>query len=312
MSHTENLSTSRRVSRRTLRREVPSTVALLADREDFTAMRSYSTFAFHDHAQYLRQMQGLLRSLAARGIHISVALFDPAEFAAYCADTGQDPDTAATRSRYIAEVAAGGATVPYQGQPVDHLVSQLIGAADRRATWEHATELLARASGCDACAGGGHNAAFDRASEALSRLLRAAGTGRHHLVCSVPVVRIDAGPDAMVAEESPPLAGVLRARCADDGTVQLGETDALVFCTVLAVGLATGSPGGVVLRTGRGTPGEPDRVRGWSLRDGWLHPLTEAEVFNAYCTDAETGEPVPPEPGVTYCAGTPLPPPSDA
>jgi hypothetical protein len=306
MSHTENLSTSRRVPRRALRREVPSTVALLADREDFTAMRSYATFAFHDHAQYLRQMQGLLRSLAAQGIHTSVVLFDPDEYAAYCADTGQNPDAAATRSRYTAEVAASGATVAYQGQTVDDLVSQLIGAADRRATWEHATTILARASGC-----AGHNAAFDRASEALSRLLRTAGAGRHHLVCSVPVVRCGDGPDAGETRESPPLAAVLHARCADDGTVQLGETDALVFCTVLAVGLATGSPGGVVLRTGRGTPDAPDRVRGWSLRDGWLHPLTEAEVFSAYCTDAETGEPVPPEPGVTYCAGTPLPPPPE-
>ncbi|MEU1630410.1 hypothetical protein ABZ746_34985 [Streptomyces sp. NPDC020096] len=308
MSHTDNLSTSRRVPRRTLRREVPSTVALLADHEDFSAMRSYSTFAFHDHAQYLRQMQGLLRSLAAQGIHISVVLFDPDEYAAYCAETGQDPDAAATRSRYTAEVAAGGPTVPYQGQPVDHLVSQLIGAADRRATWEYATEILARSTGCgDNCAsGGGSNAAFDRASAALTRLIEAAGSGRHHLVCSVPVVPVS-GPDAL---ESPPLVGLLHARCAEDGTVQLAEADALIFCTVLAAGIATGSPGGVVLRTGRGTRAEPDRVRGWSLRDGWLHPLTEAEVFNAYCTDAETGEPVPPEPGVSYCAGTLLPPPS--
>ena len=46
-----------------------------------------------------------------------------------------------------------------------------------------------------------------------------------------------------------------------------------------------------------------------SLRDGWLHPLTEAEVFNAHCTDAATGEPVPPEPGLTFAPGTDLPPP---
>jgi hypothetical protein len=91
--------------------------------------------------------------------------------------------------------------------------------------------------------------------------------------------------------------------------VDLEEAEALIFCTVLAVGIATDSSGGVVMRTSTGS--DTDQVRGWSLHNSWLHPLTEAEVFNAYCTDAETGEPVPPEPGVVHRPGTPLPPPTD-
>lgn len=277
-------------ARRALRREMPSTVALLADREDFRAMRSYSTFAFDDHARYLRQAQGMLRTLAARGTYVSVVRFDPAQYAAYCADTGQDPDSADTRTRYVADVAAGGATVPYQGQPVDHLVGQLTSAVHRHATWQHATEALARPA--DA------GTAIDRATLAFTRLLESAGRGTHHIVCSVPL-------------DDEPLVAVVHAECGDDGDVRLVEADALLLCTLLAAGIATGTPGGVVLRTGTGTPAAPDHVRGWCLRDGWLHPLTEAQVFAAYCTDAETGDPVPPEPGVTYCPGTVIPPPRE-
>lgn len=278
-----------RASRRALRREVPSTVALLAADGDFTAMRGYRSFAFDDHADYLRQMHAVLRSLQAEGTHVSVVLFDPGEFADYCADTGQDPDTPASRTRYTAEVAAGGVTVPYQGQPVDQLVTRLVTETHRRTAWEDATDVLAKATSDP-------NKVFDRASLALMSLLEALGGGAHHLVCSVPV-------------DDTPLVAVLHARCDGTGTVHVAEADALVFCTVLAAGIATDSPGGLVARSSTGAEDHPDRLRGWTLRDGWLQPLTEAEVFNAYCTDARTGEPVPPEPGVQYRAGLVIPPP---
>jgi hypothetical protein len=52
-------------------------------------------------------------------------------------------------------------------------------------------------------------------------------------------------------------------------------------------------------------------VCGWRLLDGWLEPLSEGEVFAAYCTDALTGEPVPPERGLEYRAGAVLPRPDE-
>lgn len=116
-------------------------------------------------------------------------------------------------------------------------------------------------------------------------------------MCSVP------------AEGATPLVAVLHAEHGDGGELRLGEAAALVFCTVLGAGIATERPGGVVLRTA--APGRRDTVRGWSLRDGWLRPLSEAEVFAAYCTDARTGEPVPPEPGVDYRAGLHLTEPTE-
>ncbi|GAA3397904.1 hypothetical protein [Streptomyces roseoviridis] len=282
--------------RRALRREVAGTIALLADEEDFTAMRQYETFAFDDHARYLHEVERLLKNLAAQGGHTTVALFDPEDYADYCADTGLDPDRPTSRSRYTAERAATGARVTYTGQPLSTLVPTLVDTAVRRATWEYATMLLTDAGSCADCGQDIGSASFDRASHLLVRLLDAAGPGTHHLVCSVPA-----------ADEH--LIATLHTTRATTGPARLDSSQGAEFVTVLAAGIALGTPGGVVLRTT--TPGAPDRLHGWRLHDGRLRPLTEAEVFDAYCTDARTGEPIAPEPHVEYRAGFPLAPPDD-
>ncbi|MFE1383169.1 hypothetical protein ACFW6S_29905 [Streptomyces sp. NPDC058740] len=277
--------------RRALRREVPSTVALLADEEDFTAMRRYETFAFDDHARYLAHVEDLLRTLAAEGGHTTLALFDPEEYAEYCADTGLDPDHANSRSRYTAERAATGARLTYTGQPLATLLPVLVDTAVRRATWEYATMLLTDAGTCADCGKDIGHASFERASHLLLRLLDTAGPGTHHLVCSVP-----AGAEQLLA--------VLHTTRDTTGPTRLDSSEGAEFVTVLATGIALGTPGGVVLRTQ--TPDAPARLHGWRLHHGRLHPLTEAEVFDAYCTDARTGEPISPEPDVEYRAGFPL------
>ncbi|PLW71600.1 hypothetical protein GQS52_02025 [Streptomyces sp. SCUT-3] len=283
-------------ARTALRREAPCTVALLATEQDFAAMRRHSTFVFDDHHHYLAQTEGLLRVLAAQGTHVVLALFDPEEFTVYCADEGLDPDAPSARARYTAEVAATGPLVHYHGQPLSEIAPLLLASAHRRATWESAGALLAEAAACAHCSTREDPgaSAFHRATLALARLLEAAGPGTHHLVCSVTT-------------DGAPLTSALHIDNSRDEELRLGEADALVLTTVLAAGLATGAPGGVVMRSIR--PGARDTVRGWALHDGWLRPLTEAEVFNAYCTDAATGEPVAPEPGVDHRAGIPLAPP---
>ncbi|MEV6318225.1 hypothetical protein [Streptomyces sp. NPDC051776] len=291
--------------RQALRREVPSTVALLAAEKDFAAMRRYTTFAFHDHAVYLREMEGLLRALSSQGVHTTVALFDPDEYAEFCTEVRLDPDRPDSRSRYTADVAGLGATLPYAGQPIDLLVPELLGEAERHAALDRATELLA-AAGRDPDTGEDRGrAAYVRASQALIQLVEASGPGTHHVVCSVPV-------------DGSSLVAVLHAACGEDGLVHLRESEALVFCSVLGAGIATGSRGGIVVRStpfprggadgpgGQETAG-PDVVRGWALRDGWPRPLSEAEVFAAYCTDVDTGDPVPPEHGVDHRPGIELP-----
>ncbi|MFB7360140.1 hypothetical protein [Streptomyces gardneri] len=278
--------------RRALRREVPSTVGLLADARDFAAMRRYSTFAFDDHTTYLKQVEALLKSLATQGGHTTVTLFDPEEYEAYCAETAIDPDNTTSRSRFTAHLAMTGARVTYTGQPLSTLLPELVDTAVRHATWEYATTVLATMGDCATCGKDIGRAAFTRASHLLARLLEAAGPGFHHLVCSVP-----AGDDQLLA--------VLHA----NGTTDPEGTEATEFTAVLAAGIALAAPGGLVLRTT--DPDARDRLHGWRLTDGTLTPLTEAEVFAAYCTDARTGEPLSPEPGVDYRAGFPLAPDPD-
>ncbi|GAA2431245.1 hypothetical protein [Streptomyces macrosporus] len=280
--------------RRALRREAPSTVAVVADPAGFAAMRRYTTFVFDDHRTYLRQTEGLLRSLTAQGIHTRVGLFDPDDYEHFCAQERIDPDTPDSRTRYVAEIAATGATVRYRGQPLDRLLPLLLEGWERQDAWERATAVL---TGLGPSADRGKDLgreALEDATELLARLLDAAGPGTHHMVCSVGGAR---GPLVAVAHVERTEHDTLRTA----RETAAGET---VFRTVLAAGIAAERPGGVVMRTVRDGREE---VRGWSLHGGRLHPLTEAEVFSAYCTDVRTGEPVPPEPGLSYRAGFPLP-----
>ncbi|MFW6693176.1 hypothetical protein [Streptomyces sp. MAR4 CNX-425] len=282
-----------RTDARLLRREMPGTVGLLADAADFASMRRYASFLFDDHAAYLRQVDGLLRARAAQGAYTSVALFDPPGFARFCAERGLDADTPVSRCRYVAEAAGRGPAVPYGGQPMDRLVPQLLDAAARSRSRERAAALLAAAGRCEDCGEHRADAALARAGVLTGRLTEALGPGAQHVVCTAraagfPLVAVARGGAEPAAEPRP---GLL-----------LPDAEALRL--VLAAGIATSGTGGVVART---TRAGAECVRGWRLRDGWLEPLTEKEVYAAYCTDARSGAPLPPEPGVTYAAGIPLP-----
>ncbi|MGW1725362.1 hypothetical protein ACWCQK_20805 [Streptomyces sp. NPDC002306] len=281
MAHTDH-----QTMRRVLRREIAGTIGLLTDEHDFHAMRHYRSFTFDDHTTYLEQVETLLKTRAAEGNHTTIALFDPQDYAEYCTAGGLDPDTPSSRTRFTAELAATGPTVAYEGQPLSDLVPDLVDEAVRQATWEYATTLLARLGACASCGEDIGRAAFTNASNLLARILDTAPPGDRHLVCSV-----SGTPET--------LAAVLHADDDIDGTAQLDEVEALEFTTVLALGIATHSPGGLVMRTS--APGSPDRIYGWRLRGDGLAPLTAGEVFDAYCTDVENGDLISPESDVDYC-----------
>ena len=281
MAHTDH-----QTMRRALRREIVGTIGLLTDEEDFRAMRRYRSFTFDDHTTYLQQVEVLLKALAAQGSHTTVALFDPDDYAEFCAETGIDPDIPSSRSRFTAELATTGPTLPYEGQPLAELVPALVDEAIRQATWEYASLLLTRLGPCAVCGEDIGRAAFARAADLLVRILDTAPPGDRHLVCSV-------------SSTPEPLVSVLHADDDNNGATQIDETEALEFTTVLALGIATSSPGGLVMRTC--APGTADRIYGWRLRDDGLDPLTAGEVFDAYCTDIESGDLISPESGVDYC-----------
>lgn len=129
------------------------------------------------------------------------------------------------------------------------------------------------------------------ATEMFGALLSALGEGTHFLLCAVPTPEGTLCGSTVIALDGEEVTTVLD-ECAS-------------FCVALAVGVSPAMCGGVVARTVMDDGS--DVVRGWKLADGWAQALNAAEVFDAYCTDRETGEPVPPEPGVDYRAGIPLP-----
>lgn len=300
-------NTDQRSLRGILRREIAGTIGLLADEQDFAAMRRYRSFVFDDHTTYLRQMEALLRTRAAQGGHTSVILFDPQEYEFFCADIGLDPDAAASRLRYTAELATAGPAVAYEGQPFSELVPALVDEVIHQATWEYASTVLAHLGPCACCGADLGRAAFTRATELVLGILDTAGPGERHLVCSVAH-----DPEPLVAalhSEYVPGGGdddVDDGRNGDDIDIddvremsQLEEAQTLRFITVLALGLATHGGGGLVVRARE--PGGTDRVFGWQLRDARLVPLSAGEVFDAYCTDASSGDLISPESDVDYC-----------
>jgi hypothetical protein len=278
--------------RRVLRSEITGTIGVLTDERDFRAMRHYRSFPFDDYATYLAEVEDLLRARASQGTHTMLALFDPEQYADFCADTGLDPDNPSSRTRFTSETATTGPTIPYDGEPLADLVPALIDEAVRKATWEYASVLLARLGACAACGKNVGQDAFARARDLLVRILDTAAPGHQHLVCSV-----SATPETLVS--------VLHAATDTGGVARLDDTEALEFTAVLALGLAA-LPGGLVMRTR--SPGSPDRVYGWRLRAGCLEPLTAGEVFDAYCTDIDSGDPISPESGVDYCVPPDLSP----
>ncbi|MCF1594776.1 hypothetical protein [Streptomyces muensis] len=281
MAHTDD-----QTMRRILRREIAGTIGLLTDEHDFRAMRHYRSFTFDDHKIYLQQVEALLRTRASQGSHTTIALFDPQEYAEFCTATGLEPDNPQSRTRFTAELSTTGPTIPYQGQPLADLVPALVDEAVRQATWEYASTLLARLGACATCGEDIGRAAFARASNLLVRILDTADPGSRHLVCSVTGT-----PETLVS--------VLHADEDTEGATHLDEAEALEFTTVLALGLATQSPGGLVMRTS--APGTSDRIYGWRLRGEGLEPLTAGEVFDAYCTDIDSGDLIAPESDVDYC-----------
>ncbi|MEU9072315.1 hypothetical protein AB0D60_36200 [Streptomyces sp. NPDC048306] len=285
MAHTDQTD---HTMRRVLRREIAGTIGLLTDEHDFRAMRRYRSFTFHDHAAYLRQVEALLKTRAAQGTHTTIALFDPEEYAAFCTAAGLDADAPATRARFTAELAAHGPTVPYEGQSLADLLPALVDEAVRQATWEYTSTLLATLGSCATCGEDLGRAAFTRAHRLLHRALETAPPGSRHLVCSVK------------GHPAETLLAVLLVEEESDGTPHIDEAEALEFTSVLALGLATHSPGGLVMRIS--PPNGPERIHGWRLRGYGLEPLTAAEVFDAYCTDVESGDLISPESNVDYCA----------
>ncbi|MFD3381339.1 MULTISPECIES: hypothetical protein [unclassified Streptomyces] len=136
---------------------------------------------------------------------------------------------------------------------------------------------------------------FDTAARAFEALLDALGPGRHHLVCSAHTA-LGSFASASATVECPP----------DDQDQANADYEGwLMFCHLLAQTSIAFRDATIFTRTH--TTDTTSVLRGWKVTNGWPQPMAAADVFAAYCTDLATGDPIPPEPGTDYQAGTPLP-----
>ncbi|MDN3263981.1 hypothetical protein QWJ26_30055 [Streptomyces sp. CSDS2] len=129
------------------------------------------------------------------------------------------------------------------------------------------------------------HALLDRAADAyLSLLDSVLGDGTHHIVASAssPHGELSQGQQLTVIGDA----------------VIINQAEALRLCTVLAAGMVGSATCGLVVRTF--APDGSESVRGWTVRNFWLRPLTADKIRQAYSVDPVTGAPLPPEPGVEY------------
>ena len=82
------------------------------------------------------------------------------------------------------------------------------------------------------------------------------------------------------------------------------------FVPMIASGLVYG--GSIIVRDFDPSGKDPytgfplKTVSAYALGNLEIGYLSEADIFDAFCTDSATGEPIPPEDGVTYIASPPL------
>ncbi|MFE0063377.1 hypothetical protein [Streptomyces sp. NPDC059003] len=292
--------------------DTPALIPVIIDPDDYATLQTHHSFPHTtDHPAYLTHTETLLRTHTTHGQHTLALHFDATHYTDFCTSHSIDPDTPTSRARYTLELAAHGPHLTYQGQDIDTLIHQLIDRAAQHACGELAHLLLDDAGSCKDCGQDRANAAIDRAGRLLDAVLDRAGTGSHTLTCTCTAdgERLTIG---LTAEQETP-----------DTPTRFDDTDAARLVAVLAAALAASnapctrcttpdpepaprSTGALLLRTT--APHARDRLTGWRLLQGHLHPLTAAEVFDAHCTNPFTGDVIPPLPHTDFLPGYDLTP----
>ena len=152
----------------------------------------------------------------------------------------------------------------------------LVDEAVRQATWEYATTLLARIGPARRLRRGHRPGRLRPRLHLLTRVLDAAGPGDHHLVCSVPT-------EPETARRRPP-----RGRHRGHDPPRRGRSPRIHHRP------RPGHRHRRPRRTGHAHHRHREAPTGPRLapapRTAW-YPLTAAEVFDAYCTDADIRRP---------------------
>ncbi|MGW6915229.1 hypothetical protein ACWGB8_15645 [Kitasatospora sp. NPDC054939] len=270
-------------------------MALVADPAAHVRLGRYGLFGDGGHRAYLRRTESRLRAMHAQGVEVHLRVLDPADYRDYCEVFGLDPGSAAARVAYAADPELVGEPLVYAGERLAELLPALVDDHRARVRISIGCEALLTALG-DGPEVSARLAGVMRYVAAVHlALAEGAGVGRHLLT-----VRCHGPADG---EE---LTAAAELRVVPGGRVLAGGRETEAFCVTLAVGVAAGG-GGAVLLHGDPGAGRNQRIRGWALAEGRLRPMAVPEVLAELAADAVRGMPFPP--GAVPLPGFPLPPP---
>ncbi len=239
---------------------------LVADAATFHRLAgAYASFEWSDgeHEAYLDAHDDAIERSRSAGALVHVGRFDHDGYRDFCRDSDLPADSASTRSAFAARAGESGSAREWDGTVRDLLLTEsLLGGAEP----DPAAQSLI---------------------DELTDLMVTAPPGPGEFTVTV------SAPGGEVTVTFP------WERAGQD--LQVGRPLEVLFAAVTAgvahsAGLIARVPTGVVLPGGI----VQTRVLGWRLGDNSVTEIATAELFNAFCTDATTGDLLAPEFGTVY------------
>ncbi|GAA1581494.1 hypothetical protein [Actinoplanes couchii] len=253
-------------------RSLQRVTLMIADEATFRLLsESYASFVWSpdQHEEYLDSHDGAVEKSRRAGGLLHLGRFDHDDYLDFCEADGLPPDSGASRSAYAVWCSETGMAKEWEGSVRDLLVS--------------ASLLDAVGSDVDAAV-----SAAGKVVDELTDLMLTAPPGSGSVT-----VTVSAPGDEVTTVVFP----WEQART----ELRVNRPFDVLFAAVTA-GVANG--GGLIVRLPTGVVLDgavpQTRVLGWRLGHHDATEIPEAELFNAFCTDATTGDLLPPEFGTVY------------
>jgi hypothetical protein len=297
-----------------------------------------------DYADYLAGVHRRMLSAQRTGRQVLIGPFLTDQYESYAEAICEPPCSTETLRSYDDFVARiGPYTTAWSGEPIGRVLARLREATDISADQARLLPLLKRAADLHLDPERAADRALDAATELFAPLIRGTEPGHHTLTCAVefpgervtyvlPVVRTkelvafpDGGPEqllwaalatAQLADR--PATLVLRSRrlrtqerCSPAPPNHTDSAD-LRATPSPAPSPSPSPPPAPSPSLSPSAPPLPTRspqpltVRAWRLSAGHAVPLTAGQVFALACTDPDTGDLIPPEPGAEYIDAFPI------